>query len=215
MKKPLAVILLAALAAPGCSPGDSQPTFAAAASPVETAAAQPGAPLTFGDGPTVGSTAETRSALDGGAPYLETLADETYPAGELAQAGETYTYTITLDTRRVAVWQTNWCATTEEALLQNLEHIRVEFTVNGARVGPDNILTFRPRIDSYYCAAFAAVVYDWPEGKTVLEINVAFDDDINDGAADYAKGAHTYRYEVTGATAPLPTLNPPGGGPTG
>ena len=211
---PLIGILIASLAVPGCSIARFTPALATV-TPVATATVEPGGSITFEGGPTVGSVEEAESALDGGAPALEIFASERYDSSELSQAGETYTYTITLDTRQIAIWQTNWCATTEEILKQNLEHTQVEFLVNGEAVSPDNIGAFETRGGDLYCAHFVAVGYDWPEGQIVLEINVTFDELINDGMADYSKGTHIYRYDVTAKESFAPTLNPPGNEPTG
>ncbi len=145
----------------------------------------------------VGSLDTTEKAIDAQAPFLESLAPEQYDTTTLSQAGQTYAYTIDLDKEQTLIWQTNWCTTTEEILNQNMEHIRIQFTVDGEVVDPGHIGLVQTRSGDLYCAYFLASLSDWPPGTTVLKIDITFTDVINDGLADYPKGTHTYEYSVT------------------
>jgi hypothetical protein len=162
-----------------------------------TATVEGGGDYQTSDGLIIGSLATTEKAINDNAPFLEGLAEEQYTTEELSQAGNTYVYTINLAEEQTMIWQTNWCTTTEEILNQNLEHFQLQFTVNGEMVDPGHIAVVQTRSDDLYCAYFLASLSNWPQGTTVLKIDIGFTEPINDGMADYPAGIHTYQYTVT------------------
>jgi hypothetical protein len=194
---PLAAAVLAMLAC-ASFPNLTIPSLSTAtARAALTATVEAGGDYHTSSGLVIGSLDTTEKAVDAQAPFLESLAQEQYAAADLSQAGQTYTYTIDIDKEQTLIWQTNWCTTTEEILNQNMEHIRLEFTVNGESVDPGHIGIVQTRSDDLYCAYFLASLSEWPQGTTVLKIDMTFTDVINDGMADYPKGTHTYQYTVT------------------
>lgn len=162
-----------------------------------TATVESGGDYPTSSGLIIGSLETSEKAIDESAPFIESLASEQYETTELSQAGQTYVYTINLDEETTLIWQTNWCTTTEEILNQNMEHIRIHFTVNGETVDPGHIGIIQTRGGDLYCAYFIASLYNWPQDTTVLKIDITFTEDLNDGLGDYPAGTHTYQYNVT------------------
>lgn len=174
-----------------------------------TATVGAGTDLQLSNGPVIGSSQTTNNALNNRAPLLEALATEQYNSAELSRAGKTYTFTIELGDQQSLIWQTNWCTTTADILKQNLDHIHTEFVVNGETIDPSYVNLVQVQSGDLYCAYFIASVSGWPEGKTVLEINVTFTDKINDGMSDYEQGTHTYHYEVNFHQSLVPATRVP------
>ena len=196
----LAPVLLAGFAALACAslPNFTVPSLSTAtARAARTATIQAGGDYTLDSGLTVGALATLEKAVGANAPILESLAKEQYTSEELSQAGHTYTFTVALDKDQTLLWQTNWCTTTEAALKQNLDHMRVKFMAGDEVIYPGHIGAFQTRSGDLYCAYFMVSVSGWPKGESVLTIDVTFTDKINDGIADYPRGTHTYKYTVT------------------
>lgn len=189
---------LTGLAACASLPKFTIPSLATAtARAAATATVSAGGDYQIDSGLTIGSLDTTEKALNDNAPVLESLSEEQYDPSELSQAGETYKHTIALEEEQTLIWQNGWCTTTQELLDQNLEHIRIRFTVNGETVDPHHIGVVRTRSGDLYCALFLLSVYNWPKGTTQLETEVTFTEKISDGMADYPEGTHTYQYNVT------------------
>lgn len=148
-------------------------------------------------GPVLASAASSTKALGAGAQFLDELAAEKYDSSELSQAGKTYTYTVSLDKDQRLFLMNGWCATTQEILRDNYKHITLEYSVNGTAVPLDHFAVFDGPNGDQYCKLYYALVFHWPRGTTTIEVKVTFDDKINDGAADYPKGTHVYKYVVT------------------
>jgi hypothetical protein len=153
-------------------------------------------PMVIPDGPTIGTRRETRLAVDDRLPVLEMVAAEDYATEELTEVGRTFDFTLELPEDDALLWVYGWCATTPEIMSQNLEVMELEFSVNGTLVDPNR---FEPFSDTSgdACAYFAAVVYDWPTGVSVLQTKVTFLEPLNDGFADYEAGEQTFVYTVT------------------
>lgn len=147
-------------------------------------------------GPVLGSKAAARTALNAGTGFLEDMAAERYEAGEVSQAGETYTYTVALQRDTRLMWMNGWCSTTREVLAENFAHIDLEFAANGVPVELDKLALFEGQNGDHFCKLYYTVVYGWPKGETRLENRVTFDAPINDGESDYPAGTHTYEYVV-------------------
>ncbi len=214
------VVFFFSLAALACAlpklplPALTKATPTAAATALATPPAAAREDYRLENGLTLGSLETSQQILANQSPLLESLAKERYTPEELSQAGKTYTYTIKLGKEQPLIWQTNWCTTTEAILQQNLERLRVEFVVNGEVIDPNRIgvVQVESQVGEQlmHCAYYIASVYNWPTGKTLLEIRVTFTEPINDGIGDYPAGAHIYRYEVD--FYGIPTLEPPDSG---
>lgn len=147
----------------------------------------------------IGSPSTTQALLEKGEnlQLLEGLAKEQYDPKELSQAGKTYTYTIQLDKEQSFLWGSNWCATTEEILRDNFQHISFEFSVEDTLIAPSQFLGWETTLDNMPCRLYYTVVQGWPSGTTHLQVKVTFDQLINDGNSDFPAGTHYYRYAVT------------------
>lgn len=137
-------------------------------------------------------------ALQGGqANPLEALAPEQYTGEDLAKPGRlTYTVTIADDLPTYLIY--GWCAVDEATLQQNFEHIDVNIYFNDAELDGDvvHVLTYTSP-DNMPCQAFSVLMSDWPAGEYQLETVATFDEEINDGLADYAAGDYAFVYNVT------------------
>ena len=129
--------------------------------------------------------------------YLEALAEEQYTEEDLAQPG-TITYTINITDDQPTYFNFGWCATTDEILMQNFEHIRVRLYYNDEELEGDlvHVITFT-RPDGLRCGSFGTLLSDWPAGQYQLQAITTFDEQINDGLADYEAGDYVYVYNVT------------------
>jgi hypothetical protein len=145
--------------------------------------------------PRVGTVAESEAALAAGAPWLEELAKESYD--QTSQAGETYLYTVAMESSQDVLWVYGWCATSQEILEQNWEHIALVFTLNGEDVPFSQFATLETDIGGQACRLYYAVVTDWPPGEHELLTEVTFDQELNDGQDTFPAGTHYYKYVVT------------------
>lgn len=129
--------------------------------------------------------------------YLEALAEEKYTEEDLAKPGR-LTYTIKITDNEPTFFNYGWCATTDEVLKQNFEHIRVKLYFNGDELGSDvvDVITFT-RSDGLRCGSFGALLSEWPAGEYQLEAVATFDQKLNDGLADYEAGNYASMYIVT------------------
>jgi hypothetical protein len=145
--------------------------------------------------PRIGSVLESETALAEGVPWLQELAEEDYD--ETSQAGETYTYTISLEGSEDLLWVYGWCATTKELLQQNWEHITLDSTVNGEDVPLPRFAVLDTGSGGQECRLYYALVTDWPEGQHTLINAVTFDQEIYDGTDTFPAGTHYYEYLVS------------------
>ncbi|HJR79293.1 MAG TPA: hypothetical protein VJ821_04415 [Anaerolineales bacterium] len=129
--------------------------------------------------------------------YLESLAEEQYTEEDFAKPG-TITYTVKITDDQPTYFNYGWCATTDEILAQNFEHIRVQLYFNEEELGSDvvHVITFT-RPDGLRCGSFGTLLSDWPNGEYKLEAVATFDEPINDGLADYEAGDYMFVYNVT------------------
>jgi len=129
--------------------------------------------------------------------YLQTLAEEQYTEAEFARPG-TLTFTATVTNDKPTYFNYGWCTTTEEILQQNLEHVKIRLYFDGKELGKDVVhpITFT-RSDGFVCVDFGVLISDWSPGEYQLETVVIFDEQINDGAADFEAGDYIYEYNVT------------------
>lgn len=144
---------------------------------------------------------------------LGALAEEQYSEDDYAKPG-TLTYTVTISDDRPTYFSYGWCAVDEETLRQNFEHIVVTLYLNDSEIPSDSIhnLSFTSNnlqaTAPLQCVDFGVLLSEWPEGEYTLKAVATFDEEINDGLADYAAGDYIFIYNVTvekveeGATAP-------------
>lgn len=132
-------------------------------------------------------------------PIVEQLAKEKYTESELSQAGKTYTFTVALDKEQPLALLNGWCTTSAKILEDNFKNIKIEFTANGASIDPNYILVTEREdpTNKLFCRSFFIILYNWPKGKTELQVAVTFAQKINDGMSDYPKGTHYYKYTIT------------------
>jgi hypothetical protein len=162
-----------------------------------TASEIPDDGLKIPGGPTIASPLTTRRRAGEGLPFLEAFAAEQYTPEALSQAGQTYTFTVTLDTDQAVLWGSNWCTTTDAILRDNFAHITLEFSVNAVPIDLEQFVVADIPAQDAACRYYLAVVSGWPEGETLLDIRITFDEPLSDGFSDYPAGTHVYHYVVT------------------
>ena len=129
--------------------------------------------------------------------YLQQLAEEKYTEEDYAKPN-TLTYTVSITDDKPAYFNYGWCTTTEEILAQNFEHIQINMLFNGKQLGEDVVHGISStRQDGFVCLEFGVLMSDWAPGKYKLEAIATFDEDINDGAADFDAGDYKFVYNVT------------------
>lgn len=128
--------------------------------------------------------------------YLASLAKEQYTDEDTAQPG-TLTYTVEIKDDTPTYLNYGWCTTTQEILLQNFEHIKLGFYINGRPLSRDVVHTFPSQSNDMVCLSFVTLMSNWPEGEYQLAAVVTFDEQINDGLADFEAGNYIYEYNVT------------------
>ena len=129
--------------------------------------------------------------------YLQALAEEQYTADDFARPGR-LTFTVNITDDKSTYFNYAWCTTTEEILQQNFEHIRVGLFFNGEGLGEDVVhpVTYTSSNDMT-CLDFGVLMSDWPAGEYKLEAVATFEEQINDGIADYEAGDYIFEYNVT------------------
>jgi hypothetical protein len=154
-------------------------------------------------GATLSSPADTETALSNTTPpkTLEALATEKYSDKEMQLMNHTLPYTVKLSGEQPVLWMWGWCATTQDILTQNLQHIKLSFSMNAQAVSLDQFYAFdSPTTDSQgntlQCHNWATVASNWPPAVE-LQTVATFDAKINDGMNDYAAGTQTDIYVVT------------------
>jgi hypothetical protein len=145
--------------------------------------------------PRVGSVLESEAALASGVPWMGELAAESYDV--TSQAGETYTYTLSLERSRDLLWVYGWCTFSKELLEENWEEITLSFTLDDQDVPLSRFAMLEAGAEGDECRLYYALVTDWPRGEHVLITEVNFATEIFDGTDFFPAGTHYYRYVVT------------------
>ena len=127
---------------------------------------------------------------------LRSLAKEKYSDDDYASRTE-FTYSISVDQPKELVWHWYWCAKDETTLAQNLEHIRVIFSLNYHEVPLDELVQENHIDSASACRVYYVTLYDWPVGSHHLTNIVHIDQPINDGWSDYSAGIRSYKYFVS------------------
>jgi len=129
--------------------------------------------------------------------YLQQLAEEQYSDEDYAKPG-TLTYTVNITDDQPTYFHYGWCTTTEEILQQNFEHIRLSMLFDGKQLGEDVVHGITStRQDGWVCLEFGVLMSDWAPGEYELEAIATFDEQINDGGADFEAGDYRFVYNVT------------------
>ena len=129
--------------------------------------------------------------------YLQALAEEQYTGEEFSVPG-TFTFTVTVTDEKPTYFNYGWCTTTQEILEQNFQHIQVRLYFNDEQLGDDVVHTVTfTRPDGFVCLDFGVMMSDWVNGEYQLRSVVTFDEQINDGVADFDAGDCIYEYHVT------------------
>lgn len=128
--------------------------------------------------------------------YLASLAKEQYTDEDTAQPG-ILTYTVEITENTPTYFNYGWCTTTEEILEQNFEHIKIGLYFNGDALPGDVVHPITYQISDMVCLDFVALLSDWPNGEYTLRAVATFDEQINDGIADFEAGDYIYEYNVT------------------
>lgn len=143
---------------------------------------------------------------------LGALVEEQYSEEDYSKPG-TLTYTATITDDRPTYFSYGWCAVDEDTLRQNFEHITVKLYINDSEIPSDAIHnpTFTSNTGQtstpLQCVDFGVLLSEWPNGTYTLKAVATFDEQINDGLADYAPGDYIFTYNVSvqkkeGADAP-------------
>jgi hypothetical protein len=155
---------------------------------------EPGEAVTTEAPPRIAPRSEAEAAFEAQTPWLEDLAPESFDVN--SQAGETYTYTIEMDTSRDVMWFYGWCTATQEQLAQNLDNISLVFTLDGEAVPLDSFVRLEGKFGEQECGLHYALLTDWPPGEHLLTTEITFATAINDGIDDFPAGTHVYEYRV-------------------
>jgi hypothetical protein len=127
---------------------------------------------------------------------LGALTEEQYSAEDYSKPG-TLTYTVAITDDRPTYFSYGWCAVDEETLRQNFEHIVVKLYINDAEIPSDSIHNLSFMSNNLQCVDFGVLMSEWPEGQYTVKAVATFDEQINDGLADYVAGDYVFIYNVT------------------
>jgi len=149
--------------------------------------------------PKVGTSTEARIARNENLQDLKDLSSVRPDLSGINQPGDIYSYEMTLQQSKPAIWSYTWCASTRQILNENFDNMKVEFYIDRTEVPIENFVIndFKPNNSYLFCREYYSVVNSWPAGRFRLETRVTFLNEINDGVYSYPAGTHYYRYTVT------------------
>lgn len=162
-------------------------------------------PLQIEGGPTVASPRDARVAIESQAAVaLVELAPEsaTYTNEDVNTVPGILRYTVKLDDDQKTLLHYGWCAKGQDLLELNLRDMVIEFRVGDTAIPVEQLLIGRSEQpdssgEMLVCQSYYAVLYDWPEGETVVEVDVDFTTAVNDGLDEYGPGLQQMIYTVT------------------
>lgn len=146
--------------------------------------------------PKIGDAAAVNAALQNNDQQLEGLAKEQYTADELAQVNKVFTYTIPLTKSQDLLWAWGWCAKDQKTLDQNLQNIKLAFSLAGQDVPLATFQKLSYTATGQQCTAYITVLTDWQAGENHLSTTVTFTASINDGTTVYPPGKQVFDYVV-------------------
>lgn len=130
------------------------------------------------------------SAMLPGATLLEDRAREPY-------APERTEYTIVLAGSEPLIWTWGWCALTPETLAENLQHIRLDFILNGESLPLERFAVLdQTQDDGQVCRRYYTVLSGWPPGEHRLQTVAVFDQPVHDGLSEHPAGQEIISYTV-------------------
>jgi hypothetical protein len=100
-----------------------------------------------------------------------------------------------------------WCATTQNILNQNMQHISYNFFLDGTPLDLKNLQVVEGPAASNVCRRFVGIIRNWPEGQHVIRITRHQDMDLNDGANDIKAGDYVNVFNIT-VLPPIPLSLP-------
>ena len=187
--------LLTSCLLPGMIPLNPEPTATAesagTAEPETSAVPSGSMPTMETDSNVVLESLKAREGV-----YLAALAEERYSDAETNQPG-TLTYTVNITDDQPTYFNYGWCTTTEEILQQNFEHIKIGLYFNDEALQSDVVHPITYQLNDMVCLDFVALLSNWPNGEYRLRAVATFDEQINDGLADFEAGDYIYEYNVT------------------
>ncbi|HEX5839595.1 MAG TPA: hypothetical protein VFY26_17300 [Anaerolineales bacterium] len=128
---------------------------------------------------------------------LQALAEEQYTGEDYASPG-TLTYTLEVSDGLPKYFSYGWCAVDEATLVENLEHMTIQLSINGELLPEEVVhnLSFTST-NNLLCVDFGVLITEWPDGEYRLEAVATFEEPINDGLADFEAGDYIFIYNVT------------------
>ncbi len=166
------------------------------AAAVKTLSTPQGAGIIPSAPPKIGDAAAVNTAIQNNDQQLEQLAKEQYTAIQLAQMNQVFTYTIALAQSQDLLWAWGWCATDQKTLDQNLQNIKLAFSLAGQDVPLAQFQKVSYTANNQQCMAYITVLTDWQAGENHLSTTVTFTTSINDGTAVYPPGKQVFDYTV-------------------
>lgn len=155
-------------------------------------------PLSTASQPDMEKNTETLIEILNGDDWvaLGALVAEQYTVEDYSKPG-TLAFTAEVTNEKPVYFSYGWCAVDEDTLRQNFEHITVEISINGEKLGGNNVhnLSFTSP-DGLACLDFGVLLSNWEPGEYELKVVAVFDEKINDGLADYKSGEYVLLYNV-------------------
>jgi hypothetical protein len=101
---------------------------------------------------------------------------------------------------------TGWCAKDAQTREENKSHYQGLIEVNGYRIPSSQLKYYEWEIpagaapdmpDGGACFSWDIIAMQWPVGAHTVREGWTFDQDVNDGYADYAAGEYALEYQIT------------------
>jgi hypothetical protein len=147
------------------------------------------------NGPRIMSSTELTSIINT-TDMFEQRAKEQYTASDYLKVPNNLTFTINLVHSEPLIWAWGWCAKDQATLKDNLNRMKVAFTLNGQAVPLTSFLIQDAPSQGQYCHEVEAAVTDWKSGENHAITTLTFTVPVNDGSADYPAGDQVYDYLV-------------------